>query len=52
MSEDEALAKSTGWVNYPDIRGYLPFKAANALAATGNWKFKQATCWGYVMERC
>lgn len=51
MSEEEALAQSTGFINYEHIRGYLPFHAANALVASGKWVFKQVTCWGYVVER-
>lgn len=51
MTEDDALALSTGWVDYPNVRGYLPFKAVNPLLATGKWVIKQATCWGYVVER-
>jgi hypothetical protein len=51
MRETDALALSTGFVNYPNVRGYLPFAAVNPLLATGRWTIKQATCWGYVMER-
>lgn len=51
MTEQQALATSTGYIDYPDVRGYLPFAAVNPLLATGRWTILQVTCWGYVMER-
>ena len=50
MSEPEALAQSSGWVQ-GELVGYLPFTAANALVRTGHWEFEQVCAWGYVVRR-
>lgn len=52
MTEDAALAQSTGWVRgLDDLYGYLPFRAANFLVGTGRYVFEQVCAWGYVVKR-
>jgi len=51
MSESELLAKSTGYIDYPDLKGYFSLFVANALVATGHWSFHDAHPWGYIMRR-
>lgn len=50
MSETEAIASSTNWVN-GELIGYLGFRAANFLVGTGKYEFHQVCCWGYVVKR-
>lgn len=51
MTREEALKSCTGFVNYPELNGYFPFRAANALVETGEFVFHQASPWGYVLRR-
>ena len=50
MTEEQALSKSTGWVNTNGLIGYLPFAAANFLVGTGKYKWFQSCCWGYILS--
>jgi hypothetical protein len=49
MTEEEALASSTGWTKGEYI-GYLGFHAANFLVGTGKYQFHQSCCWGYTLK--
>ena len=52
MTEEEALAQSTGWADQAKgLFGYLPFLAANVLVGTGKYEFHQSGCWGYIVRR-
>lgn len=51
MTEEEALAQSTGWVKMNRLEGYLPFSAANYLVGTGKYQYHQSCCWGYIVEK-
>lgn len=51
MTVDEALSKSTGFIDMDGLTGYLPFSVANFLVGTGKYMFWQASCWGYVVKR-
>ena len=48
-NEEDALKTCTDFINYPNIRGYFPFHAANFLVRTGKYYFHNVTCWGYVL---
>jgi len=50
MTEQEALSKSTGWINHNGLIGYFSFEVANYLVGTGKYKFHQSCCWGYILE--
>ena len=57
MNEEEALKKSTGYFNCKNPRGsgwllgYFPFKEANYLISTGNYKWFRVDWCGYIVER-
>jgi hypothetical protein len=51
MTEQEALRKSTGFVNYDGLIGYLPFRAANELVRSGRYVWHQCCAWGYVVKK-
>lgn len=51
MNENDALAKSTKWVDADGLNGYLPFSAANFLVGTGRYEYFQCCCWGYIVRK-
>ena len=50
MTEEEALRTCTGYVNYPEIKGYFPFRAVRALLATGKYVVHSSGFWGYTLR--
>lgn len=57
MNEEDALKKSTGYVNCKNPRGggwllgYLSFEAANYLISTKKYKWFRVDWCGYIVER-
>lgn len=51
MIEEIALSKCTKFIDYNNLLGYFPFKAANFLVGTHKYRFHSAGCWGYVLEK-
>lgn len=50
MTEEEALATSTGWAKGEYI-GYLGFRAVNVLLATKKYQLHQSCAWGYTLKK-
>ena len=51
MTEQEALATSTNFIDIDGLLGYFAIRAANFLVGTGKYKFHQCCCWGYVLKK-